>query len=223
MVKGSEITPNPNGGITMRMKAASISCALLSFGLVLTGATAQATSTPEPTLAEQAATLLPASERSKWEKLTPTEKDTVNEILQDPSFGIPGSADSMEAKYEALEVVTTDAESNTPQARAAAKKRTTHVEQNWKILNVTYASIKTYVSYDYVGSKATKLNSCTGVIVNYVPMRQFEKNNTSSLNNDGTVTCRTEVWLSRPLQGTAFGIQGLRVNGSGTIVKRWNL
>jgi hypothetical protein len=65
------------------------------------------------------------------------------------------------------------------------------------------------------------VNRCYGTYVDYVPLRSVADESRYTLGN-GLADCWTEWTLSRPLQSTVTGIQGLRVNGWGTIVKRWN-
>lgn len=50
--------------------------------------------------------------------------------------------------------------------------------------------------------------------------RSIDSNSWSTLGN-GLADCWTEWTLSRPLQSTVTGYQGLRVNGYGTILKVW--
>lgn len=210
--------------ITKITRVASAGVLALALGLITPGLAVASEATP--TLAEQAADLLPAEELAKWNALTDDEKAIVNTVLEDPNFGVPGAELLVESEYSSVEVTEELAEQPTaPRAVAAAATgtRSSWYRQNWTILGVTYAQVQTNINYAYNGSKVTRISSCNGVITNYVPLRQWDKINTQSLNSDGTATCRTEVWLARPLQPTQHGIQGLRVNGNGTITKTWSL
>ncbi|MFF2267381.1 hypothetical protein ACFVTZ_03895 [Cellulosimicrobium cellulans] len=208
------------------VRASLVGVLALGLGAVSPGIASAAEG--EPTLAEQAAESLPAGELAKWNALTDDQKAVVNTVLEDPNFGVPGAEALVEDEYSVVEVTEEYApESSAVSSRAvttaATGTRTSWYRQNWKILGVTYAQVQTNVNYSYSGSRVTRISSCYGVITNYVPLRQWDKINTQSLNSDGTATCRTEVWLARPLQPTQHGIQGLRVNGNGTIIKTWSL
>ena len=108
----------------------------------------------------------------------------------------------------------------TDRLAAVAAERTTWVRQQWKVFGVTYTEITTTVGYGYPGSRVTGVNRCYGTFVNYVPMRSIDKNSWSSTSG-GTATCKTVWQLGRPLQPTVTGIQGLKVNGRGTILQKW--
>lgn len=201
---------------------------VLALGLGAVSPGLASASAGEPRLAEQAADLLPAGELAKWNALTDDQRALVNTVLEDPNFGVPGAEALVEVEYSAVEVTEEYAPeppvvSSWAATMVATGTRTSWYRQNWTILGITYAQVQTNINYSYSGSRVTGITSCYGVITNYVPLRQWDKVNTQSLNSDGTATCRTEVWLARPLQPTQHGIQGLRVNGYGTIIKTWSL
>lgn len=202
----------------------------IALALTVGGASTALAATDAPeSVAEQASQALPPTELAKWNALTDAEKAQVNQVLENPNFGVPGAQAELEAIYPVLEVQDTVSDTATPSPRglavttAATTTRSSYYWQNWTILGITYARMQTTINYSVSGSQVTGISACYGVITNYVPLRQFDKINTQAVNSDGTATCRTEVWLSRPLQSTVHGVQGLRVNGYGSIIKRWSL
>ncbi|MCE0538888.1 hypothetical protein LWF15_25645 [Kineosporia rhizophila] len=207
----------------------------LALGVVGAAAPAYAVTGDDeaPTVAEQAAEHLPKSELNIWNALSEEQKDTVNEILEDPKFGVPGAAESLERQYPELEVTEQVSTASAAEvqgagmfslAAAATKgKRSVWYQQDWKILMVTYASVRTTINVNYHHNNVTKINSCSNDIGNDLPTRKYTSKNTKSLNSDGTATCRTEVTLKVTGQSMKSGVQGLKISGNGTIVKKWKL
>jgi hypothetical protein len=76
------------------------------------------------------------------------------------------------------------------------------------------------MGYTTSGGTVIGVNRCYGTYVNYVPLRSISSSSWYTLGN-GLADCWTEWTLGRPLQPTVTGIQGLRVNGWGTILKTW--
>ncbi|MCA0181407.1 MAG: hypothetical protein LCH60_12885 [Actinobacteria bacterium] len=195
--------------------AATISA--ISFAAIAPAASAS--SQPDPT---QIAAVLPAEQSAAFKQLAQSQQELTAQILADPDFAVPGREQALTAKYRQV-AVTKTASDSTNRSLAASGSRSSWVSQNWTILGITYAKVTTTVGYFYNGSSATAIDYCVGNAVNYVPLRTINYYPTTSVNSDGTVTCRTNWTLDRPLQSTAYGVQGLRVNGNGTIVRTWYL
>lgn len=191
--------------------------ATLSFAAI--APSASASSGPDPA---QVAAALPTDEASAFKQLAPSQQELTARILADPDFAVPGRERALTAKYREVSVTKTASDA-TGRTMSVAGSRSSWVSQNWTILGITYAKVTTTVGYFYSGGSATAIDYCVGNYVNYVPLRTINYYPTTSVNSDGTVTCRTNWTLDRPLQGTAYGVQGLRVNGYGTIVRIWYL
>lgn len=101
-----------------------------------------------------------------------------------------------------------------------AVRRSAWSERRWTILGITYTSVRTTFDYSTSSGRVTAGHLCYGTYVNYVPLRSIDKSSGYTLGN-GLGTCETRWTLGRPFQATATGIQGLRVNGYGTIVSTW--
>lgn len=119
----------------------------------------------------------------------------MNEILMDPAFGTPGQEALVEARYGEVEVAATSRVREVPlshsvtTAAVSTGSRTSWVSQNWRILGISYAEVKTTVNYKYRGARATAIDSCNGIVHNYVPLRSIDKYNTESVNSDDAGTC----------------------------------
>lgn len=197
-----------------------------------------AAAAPEVLTMDQVAAALPAAELQKWNALPEAAKQQTLRILADPSFAVPGGEVEVEARWPQVDIgsttsVTTTktnplaATSNAPatggvttQAVGSCVSRYT---QWWKMLGITYAEVTTSVGYGYNGSTVTSVNRCYGTWKNYVPLRSIGQYSWYTALSGGTVTCKTEWSLSRPLQPTEWGIQGTKVNRNGTILQRWSI
>jgi hypothetical protein len=158
----------------------------------------------------------------EWRSLGNAKKAVTLEILSDGVFGLPSEAAAMQQKYPELEVTTERANALIEPTLLAATTRTTWVRQNWTIFGITYTEVKTTMGYTTSNGMVTDVNRCYGSYVNYVPLRSISSNSWYTLGN-GLADCWTEWTLGRPLQPTVTGIQGLRVDGWGKILKVWEV
>ncbi|AZL06291.1 hypothetical protein [Brevibacterium aurantiacum] len=216
---------------------------LLAASLVGVGTAASATEGGPPSAtqegayvktAESAEKRLPSGPASLAAGFSDKQKQRVGEILADPEFGVSGSAKSIQNRYPEVEVEDTVVDdTGTPSVdsgqRAAhdisatsAKNgnKTKSLKTNWKILGVSYAEIKTTMSFNVKDWRIKKINSCYGTIVNYIPLRQTDKHNTSQIKS-GKATCITNVTLARPAQKTVSGKHGFTANADGKMTKTW--
>jgi hypothetical protein len=177
--------------------------------------------------------MLPPEELQIWESLSSSEKEHVVAVLNDPDFGIPGHESEIIKRYPIVRV-TDSTRAQLGAARAQSRRtagvtaasvgtRSSWIRQTWKILGLTYAEVTTTIDYRYSRSNVTKVLACYGTSVSYVPFRSIDKTNWSSIGADKNANCRTRWTLSRPLHPTETGIQGLRVNGAGQILKTWTV
>lgn len=155
-----------------------------------------------------------------WKSLTKAKKSLTVKILSERFFGVPSQAARLQSKYSELKV--NNDRSAGPVTLAASMTRTSWVRQNWTIFGITYTEIMTTMGYTTSGSTVTGVNRCYGTYVNYVPLRSISSNSWYTLGN-GLADCWTEWTLGRPLQSTVTGIQGLRVNGYGQILRIWSV
>ncbi|MDN6499951.1 MAG: hypothetical protein L0K44_09445, partial [Yaniella sp.] len=187
-------------------------------------------------VAESAEKRLPSGPASLAAGFSDKQKQRVGKILADPEFGVSGSAKTIQNRYPEVEVEVEDAivddtgtSSDDSGLRAAhdisatsAKNgnKTRSLKTNWKILGVSYAEIKTTMSFNVKDWRIKKINSCYGTIVNYIPLRQTDKHNTSQIKS-GNATCITNVTLARPAQKTVSGKHGFTANADGKMTKKW--
>lgn len=216
---------------------------LLAASLVGVGTAASATESGPPSatqkgayvkVAESAEKRLPSGPASLAAGFSDKQKQRVGKILADPEFGVSGSAKTIQNRYPEVEVEDaivddTGTSSDDSGLRAAhdisatsAKNgnRTKSLKTNWKILGVSYAEIKTTMSFNVKDWRIKKINSCYGTIVNYIPLRQTDKHNTSQIKS-GNATCITNVTLARPAQKTVSGKHGFTANADGKMTKKW--
>ena len=156
----------------------------------------------------------------------------VGKILADPSFGLPGEEKRIEQKYPQVEIQETADDSSdagnsndNPIVAYAAKKNgntSRSLSTSWKVLGITYAQVTTTLNFKTRDWRIKGINSCYGTIVNYIPLRQIDKHNTSSIKN-GNATCITNASLARLLQKTVRGKHGFTVNSNGKFIKKWTL
>jgi hypothetical protein len=168
---------------------------------------------------------LPSAEKRAFESLTDGQELLTLQVLADPEFGIPGREASVQTRFPDVKVSTVESPTNQAQQESslASGTRTTWVRQSWTLLGITYATVQTTASYSYSDARAYNVQSCAGTYTNLIPGRQISNYSTSSNNSDGTITCRSNWRLIRFGVQIDEGAQGFRVNGYGTIVRRWNV
>lgn len=169
---------------------------------------------------------LPSAERDKWDALSDDEKSRTLEILSDLRFGAPGAEHAAEGLWSEVDVVersgATTRLTDRRGATVAAAERSKWYQQYWTILGVRYTEITTTIGWTYSGSRITSVPRCYGTYVNYVPLRSIDKNSWSEFSSS-SATCKTEWSLSRPLQSTVTGVQGLKVDVNGKLLQTWSV
>lgn len=235
-----------NEGLHMKVLN-SVKCAslvgLLAASLVGVGTEASATESSPPNVSQERADIkvaesaekrLPSGSASLAAEFSDKQKQRVGEILADPEFGVSGSTETIQHRYPEVEVedaISVDsgessddsqpqAAHDVPASSAKNGNKTRSLKTNWKILGVSYAEIKTTMSFNVRDWRIKKINSCYGTIVNYIPLRQMDKHNTSQVTN-GNATCITNVTLARPAQKTVSGKHGFTANADGKMIKKW--
>jgi hypothetical protein len=211
--------------------AAVVVAVMAALVALATGAEA-APPTDGPTQASIAASLH-GDALAKWKALTGTQKALTVRILNEPTFRLPAAEADLQAKYPELQVTEsqgtdTDATATTSKTALATATsctlvgRTSWVSQYWSILGIDYATVRTTIGYSTSCGVVRSVSRCYGTSTNYVPLRSIDSNSWYTLGN-GLADCWTEWTLGRLCCGTTTGIQGLRVDGYGNIIKRWNV
>lgn len=165
---------------------------------------------------------LPSGDAAAFKRLSASQQQRTVQILSDPAFGIPGNESVIMGKYPEVQV---HSESSSPRISKVSPRatgtRSSWISQKWKILFVTYATLRTDAQYQYNGSRAYSIDHCLGSYTNLIPGRQISYYPSYTNNSDGTITCRTNWTIIKAGITEKKGVQGFRVNGNGTFIKKW--
>lgn len=142
-------------------------------------------------------------------------------ILDDPNFGDPSRAEQLMVKYPELNVFNTEGTA----AALSVTQRSRYVQQNWSILGISYATIRTTISFRATEHQVDTILSCWNSSWNAVPgLRSISGHSYSQYNGYlGHATCKTDWVIQRLVGGTGSGTQGLKVDGYGVIIQRWSV
>ncbi|PRY58162.1 hypothetical protein BCF74_11386 [Knoellia remsis] len=167
------------------------------------------------------------SERAKFMALSEAEQRRSVEVVSDPDFAVPGREAAVAKKYPGAATRVATSESANPtdvqQASAMAGTRNSWYKQWWTFLGVTYASVQTTAQYQTSGARAYGIEYCQGSYTNLVPGRQISYWPSYTNNSDGTITCRTNWTVIKAGIQEVNGVQGFRVNGYGTFIRKWSI
>lgn len=202
--------------------ALGIACFGLSFGIVDVPSYAAQDGQGDQVTVDMVDASLSGSEQQAWRNLSVDQKNATVRILNESEFGNPGAMADMEGRHSELDVAVSSS-SPSDEVTVASGERESWVQQDWKIFGITYTSATTRMGYTYQDSKVVSVERCYGSYYNYVPLRSIDHNSWSSIDANGRATCKTEWSLSRPLQGTVYGTQGLQVDGDGNILQTWEV